>query len=96
LIFENANLLSQVIDSFIFEITENKQHKKFKFTVFNEVSKFIFNHFGNKQTKYFSFNIVELYNNYKMWDNVVVILLEKYPQFIIYFENIKDFRKTGF
>ena len=27
-----------------------------------------------------------------MWDNIVVILLEKYPQFIIYFENIKDFR----
>jgi hypothetical protein len=67
LIFENANLLSQVIDSFIYEITENKQHKKFKFSVFNEVSKFIFNHFGNKQTKYFSFNIVELYNNYKMF-----------------------------
>lgn len=38
----------------------------------------------------------KLYNNYKIWDNVVVILLEKYPQFIIYFENIKDFRKTSF
>lgn len=67
LIFENANLLSQVIDSFIYEITENKQHMKFRFTLFNEVSKFIFNHFGNKQTKYFSFNIVDLYNNYKMF-----------------------------
>ena len=38
----------------------------------------------------------QLYNNYKIWDNIVVILLEKYPQFIIYFENIKDFRKTSF
>lgn len=41
-------------------------------------------------------NKEKIYNNYKMWDNIVVILLEKYPQFIIYFENIKDFRKTGF
>ena len=41
-------------------------------------------------------NKEKIYNNYKMWDNVVVILLEKYPQFIIYFENIKDFRKTSY
>ena len=67
LIYENANILTQVLESYIYEITENKQYRKFRFTVFNEVSKFIFNHFGNKQTQYFSFNIVDLYNKYKMF-----------------------------
>jgi hypothetical protein len=37
-----------------------------------------------------------LYDNYKMWDTVVIIVIEKYPQFKKYFSNIKKFRKTGF
>ena len=37
-----------------------------------------------------------LYHNYKMWDNVVIIVIDKYPQFKKYFSDIKKFRKTEF
>jgi len=37
-----------------------------------------------------------LYDSYKFWDNIVLILLEEYPDFSKYYNNIKSFRETNF
>jgi len=37
-----------------------------------------------------------LYSYYKFWDNVVLIMLQQYPQLEKYYDNIKEYRETNF
>jgi len=66
-IYENRNSLKSMINSFIFEMGENKKSKNFNINFFDKVSNFCFSHFYNKQTNYFAFDIVKLYNSHTMF-----------------------------
>ena len=66
-IYENRNSLKSMINSFIFEMGENKKSKNFNINFIDKVSNYYFSHFHNKQTNYFAFDIVKLYNSHKMF-----------------------------
>lgn len=69
LIYDNKDLLKNIIDCYISDITEGKRKRSDKIndTIIRKIYNRIYNNFCWKQTKYFSFDIVDLYNSYRMF-----------------------------
>jgi len=68
-IYKNSSELKNYLDSFIYKLDEKDNKIKIKNTdsLIKKLFKKIYWGFFSKQKKYFSFNIVEKYNEYKMF-----------------------------